>query len=72
MKTDLSKFDTGNYKVGAGKLKVLSWYLINNYMFNSPLPWPGKFKLSILRAFGAKVGTGIVLKPGYVLKTRGV
>jgi putative colanic acid biosynthesis acetyltransferase WcaF len=68
MKTDLSKFETRNYNVGAGKLKVLSWYLINNYMFNSPLPWPGKLKLSILRAFGAKVGTGIVLKPGVRIK----
>ena len=31
--------------------------------FLSSVPWPGRFKASLLRLFGAKVGSGVVIKP---------
>lgn len=62
MKTDLSRFNIGDYKVGAGKLKVLLWYFFNYYFFNSAFPWPYSLKVAVLRMFGAKVGTGLVIK----------
>lgn len=61
MKTDLSRFNTGQYSAGP-KWKVLSWYFINYYIFNSAFPWPYGFKSSLLRLFGAKVGKGLVIK----------
>jgi putative colanic acid biosynthesis acetyltransferase WcaF len=39
------------------------WYLLKCAFFLSPLPFPSRFKCAILRAFGAKVGQGVVLKP---------
>jgi putative colanic acid biosynthesis acetyltransferase WcaF len=68
MQTDLSKFKTGDYQVGASKIKIFAWYFINNYIFDSAMPWPIKLKLAILKAFGAKIGQGIVLKPKVRIK----
>ncbi len=39
------------------------WYLLKCFFFLSPLPFPSRFKCSLLRLFGAKVGRGVVLKP---------
>ena len=61
MQTDLSKFTTGDYKAGPS-LKVVVWFFINYYIFNSSFPWPYKFKRFLLRAFGASVGKGLVIK----------
>ena len=61
MKTDLSKYNNSWYKPG-GKIKRLLWYLINAIFFNSPLHI-NFIKIFLLRLFGAKVGTGVILKP---------
>jgi len=61
MHTDLSKFDKGDYKAGP-IFKVVIWYLINYYIFNSAFPWPYSLKRFLLRAFGAKVGKGLIIK----------
>lgn len=68
MKTDLSKFSIGNYKTGAGKLKIVLWYFVNSFIFNSAFPWPSTFKSQILKAFGATVGRRLVLKPRVSIK----
>jgi putative colanic acid biosynthesis acetyltransferase WcaF len=67
MQTDLSKFDVGDYKAGP-RLKVLIWYLINYYVFDTSVPWPYKLKQALLRMFGAKVGKGLVIKPKVRIK----
>ncbi len=61
MKTDLSKFTVGEYKNG-NKLRVLIWFFVNYYIFNSAFPWPYKWKVTLLRMFGANVGNGVVIK----------
>lgn len=61
MQTDLSKFDVGDYKAGP-RIKVLVWYFVNYYVFNSAFPWPYKLKQVLLKLFGAEVGTGLVIK----------
>jgi putative colanic acid biosynthesis acetyltransferase WcaF len=66
--TDLSKFTTGDYKPGAGKLKMLIWYFFNYYFFNSSFPWPYFMKTALLRFFGAKVGARLVIKPRVRIK----
>lgn len=48
---------------GASKLKEILWYFIKIIFFLSAVPYPSKFKVIILRFFGAKIGVGLVLKP---------
>jgi len=48
---------------GAGKLKEISWYLVKTIFFLSALPYPNALKCGLLRLFGAKVGTGVNIKP---------
>jgi putative colanic acid biosynthesis acetyltransferase WcaF len=61
MKTDLSQFNTGDYYAGP-KWKVLIWFFINYYIFDSSFPWPYKLKIFLLRSFGARVGNGLIIK----------
>lgn len=67
MQTDLSKFDIGDYKAGP-RLKVLMWYFINYFFFNSAFPWPYALKRFLLRLFGATIGTGLIIKPKVRIK----
>lgn len=39
------------------------WYLCKCLVFLTPLPVPSGVKRSILRAFGARIGKGVVIKP---------
>jgi len=59
--TDLSAFQVGDYKAGP-TWKILLWYFFNYYFLHSAIPWPYGMKRLVLRAFGAKVGKGVVIK----------
>ncbi|WET04107.1 WcaF family extracellular polysaccharide biosynthesis acetyltransferase [Flavobacterium sp. YJ01] len=48
---------------GASKVKEMLWYVIKVVFFLSAIPYPSKFKVFLLKAFGAKVGKGLVIKP---------
>src|SRR5262245_33150703 len=39
------------------------WYLVKCGVFLSPLPFPNRLKCFLLRAFGAHIGEGVVIKP---------
>ncbi|MDW5287863.1 WcaF family extracellular polysaccharide biosynthesis acetyltransferase [Formosa sp. PL04] len=67
MKTDLSTYNNSWYKPG-GKLKILCWYFINVLFFINPLNPISSIKVLLLKCFGAKIGTGVVLKPGVNIK----
>lgn len=67
MQTDLSQFDIGDYHTG-NKMKVIIWYIVNYLIFKSSIPWPYKFKVLLLRLFGARIGKGIVIKPNVRIK----
>src|SRR5450755_607995 len=62
MQVNLSKYSVGNYRAGP-RWKVILWYLVNYYIFFSRFPFPFRFKVVLLRLFGAKIGVGIVIKP---------
>jgi putative colanic acid biosynthesis acetyltransferase WcaF len=62
MQTDLSKYSIGNYRPGP-RFKVLTWYFVNYFIFFSVFPYPSRFKIFLLRLFGAKVGHGVIIKP---------
>ena len=61
MKTDLSRYDNSWYKPGPGA-KRATWYLVDWLFFKSPFPLSG-IKVRLLRAFGATIGEGVVIKP---------
>ncbi len=60
----LASFDgTHNYNSGAGKGKIITWYLVKMCFFLTAFPFPSSLKAALLRLFGAKVGKGLVIKP---------
>nr|WP_291750972.1 WcaF family extracellular polysaccharide biosynthesis acetyltransferase [Candidatus Sulfuricurvum sp. RIFRC-1] len=44
------------------------WYFIDMIFFKTLLPFPSGFKMSLLRFFGSKIGTGVVIKPNVHIK----
>ena len=67
-KTDLSSFDNSDFDVGASKLKWALWFFANSLIVKNPInPFNG-LKRAVLKAFGAKIGVGVVIKPGVNVK----
>ena len=64
----LNKYDNSWYSPGAGRGKQLLWYLTNVLFFISPLNPLSSVKVCLLRWFGAKIGTGVLIKPGVNIK----
>ncbi len=65
--TTLEAYDNSWYKPGA-KWKRTLWYFINEIFLKwTFLPNSG-IKVRILRLFGAKIGKGVVIKPGVNIK----
>lgn len=63
-KTILKNFDPGKGLVrGRSHAFEIVWYLTKMLFFLSPFPWPSSLKCHLLRVFGAKVGTGVNIKP---------
>ncbi len=67
-KTDLSKYNNSWYQPGGNMLSRICWYFINILFFMNPLNPLSGLKVFLLRLFGAKVGKGVVIKPGVNIK----
>ncbi|MBG6062549.1 putative colanic acid biosynthesis acetyltransferase WcaF [Flavobacterium sp. CG_9.1] len=67
MKIDLSKYNNSWYNPGP-KWKQILWYFVSVLLFVNPLNPLSGFKILLLRLFGAKVGTGVHIKPGVTIK----
>jgi putative colanic acid biosynthesis acetyltransferase WcaF len=48
---------------GRSKPVEAAWYLLKCCVFLTALPFPSRLKCALLRAFGASVGRGVVIKP---------
>jgi putative colanic acid biosynthesis acetyltransferase WcaF len=55
-------------EIGASRFKRVCWYLINVVFFINPLIPSSSLKKFFLRSFGARIGKGVVLKPGVNIK----
>lgn len=66
-KTDLSNYDNSWYKPG-NKVICTVWYFVNVLFFVSHLNPLSGLKVWFLKLFGAKVGCGVVIKPGVNIK----
>lgn len=61
---DLSRYSSGSFDRGAGRGRELLWILVSLLLFRlCPLKLSA-LKVAVLRAFGAQVGRGVVIKPG--------
>jgi putative colanic acid biosynthesis acetyltransferase WcaF len=67
---DNSTYDNDWYKrrIGASALKRTAWYFVNVLFFINPLIPGSGIKRIFLRLFGARLGRGVVLKPGINIK----
>lgn len=65
--TDLSSFNNRWYKPG-NRFKIVLWFCINGLFFRNVLNGSSAVKVILLRLFGAKIGKGVVIKPGVNIK----
>jgi putative colanic acid biosynthesis acetyltransferase WcaF len=65
---DLSRFDNGWYSPGRGLLIRALWYLVSLLVFESGWFPLAPLKRRLLRLFGARIGRGLVIKPGVWIK----
>ena len=64
---NLSKFDSSAFDRGASRVKELIWMAVSELSVAGPIP--GSFwRVAILRAFGARIAGGVVLKPRVRIK----
>lgn len=67
MKSPLKQVNNALYKstisIGASKFKQVLWYFVNIIFFKNPFIIISSLKVSLLKAFGAEIGKGVVIKP---------
>ncbi len=64
---DLSRYDNSWYQPGGSFARRALWMLIAQPVFASP--WlSSSLRIRLLRAFGARVGQGVVIKPAVQVK----
>lgn len=67
-KVRLDTFHTGNFDKGAGFIKQTLWYFVNALIVRASWnPFMG-IKIVLLKAFGAKIGKGLVIKNNVCIK----
>ena len=59
---DLSKFNNAGFSRGAPAWREAAWWVARSLCFAPWFPVPSAFKVAVLRAFGAKVGSGVVIR----------
>jgi putative colanic acid biosynthesis acetyltransferase WcaF len=59
---ELSTFHNDDFDRGASRAKEIAWLLVSHLLIAGPIPGSG-WRAAILRAFGAQIGAGVVLKP---------
>jgi putative colanic acid biosynthesis acetyltransferase WcaF len=75
IKTQTQKVDLSQEKnppdldKGAGFLKRALWFLFNAWFLQNPANPSSKLKIILLRLFGARIGKGVVIKPGINIKS---
>ncbi|HEY4334351.1 MAG TPA: WcaF family extracellular polysaccharide biosynthesis acetyltransferase [Puia sp.] len=55
-------------EIGASRWKQVAWYFTNILFFQNPLNLFSSLKVFLLKAFGARLGEGVVVKPSVNIK----
>ncbi len=61
-KVDLGGFSVGSFDKGAGRIKIMLWYMVNALIVRASWNPMMGIKIFLLRAFGAKIGKGLIIK----------
>ena len=59
---DLSRFKNPEFSRGASVVKEVLWWGVRSLLFAPWFPVPSALKCAALRAFGAKIGKGVVIR----------
>jgi len=65
---DLGSFSNPDYDPGRGKLVRAIWYVVSLLVFESGWIPSSSIKAWLLRCFGSRVGTGVIIKPHVRIK----
>ncbi len=49
---------------GASRVKQVAWAIVQFLFFALPYPLPSRFRVFLLRCFGASIGRGVVIRAG--------
>ncbi|MEY2937527.1 MAG: colanic acid biosynthesis acetyltransferase WcaF [Bacteroidota bacterium] len=66
IKVDLSQYKNPHYQPGSKGKRAL-WFFFNPLLVNNFLPFSG-LRVAALKLFGARIGTGCVIRPGVNIK----
>ena len=67
-RVDLTRFHHGGYHPGRGFLVRAAWLVVEALVLLNPLVTSYRVKRAVLRAFGARIGRGVVIKPAVHVK----
>ena len=65
---NLSKYNNQWFNTGGSVIKRTIWFFVNVLFFENPLVPVNSLKVWLLKTFGAKIGRGVVIKPGVNIK----
>lgn len=60
---DLKEFDSGRFDRGACRAKEFLWRIVSHFIFEPSWLHAPRLKRILLRAFGADIAKGVVIKP---------
>ena len=67
-RVDLARYAEPVIPGNRSTLWRIAWHIVSALLFQSALVLPSRGKAALLRAFGARIGTGLVIKPRVTIK----
>ena len=65
---DLSRYDNSWYRPGRSRAVRALWLFLGLPVVRAEWPLPSALRVAVLRLFGARIGQGVVIKPGVQVK----